>query len=31
MRKLFISVLISAFVLALSIVPALADTIGPTP
>ena len=31
MRKLFLSVLMTAFVLALSIAPALADGIGPTP
>jgi hypothetical protein len=31
MRKLFLSVLLSALVLVLTIAPALADTIGPTP
>jgi hypothetical protein len=31
MRKLFLSFLLTAFVLALSIAPALADSIGPTP
>jgi hypothetical protein len=31
MRKLFVSVVLTAFVLALSIAPALAGSIGPTP
>jgi hypothetical protein len=31
MRKFIMSILVTAFVLAMSIAPVLADTIGPTP